>query len=547
MAIPIHVDAFMVSKTISLDIDYFDTVDAIKKKIEQEAHIPQDVQLLTVGKKKELSDDYTLGRYGISDGFTCQLLTRSLGEMQIFVKTSQDRTLKMTVQERSTIASVKDEIQRQEGMPTERGRLTFAGEELVWWHTLGYYNIREKSILHFTHHLATGMQIFVHVYPSKKFTLRVNPWDRIDAIKLDITCREGYPPSLQRLVFAGKTLEDSRTLSDYNIQEESTVGMVLKLRGGAGLTICVKAISGKIIDLSVWSGITIHGVKATIQDKEGIPPEKQRLNFAGRELEDACTLSNYNIQENDTLSLVSKLGRGAMTICVKTVSDKIIDLWVWPDITINQVKEKIQDKERVPPDKQHLTFAGKQLEDARTLCDYNIPCGSTVQLLVSSFKIFIEILVSTRFELDVGLDAAAVSSVKAMIQEKEGIPPDRQNLVYAGKKLEDDRALLDYNIEQQSTLRMKFNLSRKIEVFIKTPAGKIISLEVEASVTISRIKADIQDLEGFPHDKQRLFFLGEELDNTRTLRNCRIQRRSCLDLELRDWTGMTLMLFKLAV
>lgn len=170
------------------------------------------------------------------------------------------------------------------------------------------------------------MKIFVETLTGKTVPLDVEFYDTIEAVKAEIEEIEGIPPYLQRFIFGYQQLEDRRTLSDYEIQNESTIHSDLKFLR-RGMPIYIRTFPKETLTLYVEPSDTIEVVKAKIKDACRFPPDNiPYLTFAGHQLEDhQLTLADCNIQRESTIDVIltlrerSGLGYGLFRSIAKAI------------------------------------------------------------------------------------------------------------------------------------------------------------------------------------------------------------------------------------
>lgn len=152
------------------------------------------------------------------------------------------------------------------------------------------------------------------------------------------------------------------------------------------MPINVRTLTGETVTLSVHPTDTISEVEFILQRKEGIFLDRECLFFGDKPLtmqRGECELSSYNIQKGSTLHLAYPGRHGPFTVIVKHFTGKTIDLVdSFSSDTIQDLKEKIQDKEGIPPDQQLVMFHSSMMKNDHTLLDCGIDEWSRVHLLL---------------------------------------------------------------------------------------------------------------------------------------------------------------------
>lgn len=218
----------------------------------------------------------------------------------------------------------------------DRLRLTVSGEVLERWHTLSYYNIPNESILTVSVQMGWHPN-YLKTLTGKIITLVVHNDFSLRALKDQIQERENIPPHAQAIIHAGKQLKnDEATMSDYAIQADTTLHLVLRLSGSEVKDVFVRVLK-RIISLKVC--LFVKDIKRLIKYHEGIHEDEQILMYAGKELEDN---QSKDIEAGSTIDLVVRPAYNAR-LFFKVSNGETVGITVQTSDTIAEIRSKILD------------------------------------------------------------------------------------------------------------------------------------------------------------------------------------------------------------
>ncbi|KAG8888993.1 hypothetical protein FRB98_006257 [Tulasnella sp. 332] len=252
----------------------------------------------------------------------------------------------------------------------------------------------------------------------------------------------------------------------------------------APVQIYAMTLASTRIPLAVRLSDTVASVKRQVNEKELIAAHNQRLIFSGKELDDRQSLSQSGVQAEDVLNLALRTSAGPELLVIIKLGSKETPLLVIRSDSVASLKAKIEKVEGIPANEQRISLSdGRQLEDERSLSEYSIKRDAilnvesvqmpshavTVPLAVpklsrryhqprqGEFQIFVKNLAGKTVTVWVSREDT-VESLKAKVEGKEDIPPSEQRLLHAGKQLEDERLLFEYNIQKESTIHLVLRL-----------------------------------------------------------------------------------------
>ena len=552
MVISVQLKMITCGSKVILNIRTNDSIQEVKQKIHLSLGIPPEEQRL-IFHGKIVEDNGAVQDYGIKNNDELYLIRRICQYDLLISNSCTGHDLTVKVEPISTVMDVKVAIAESEQIPIHQQELIFHNKLLDDSKTIKNYGIGKGCKVTLDVHQCMSGQIFIRTLVGKIITVDIGVNDTVAKVKSVIECKEGIPPNQQKLTFMGKILQNSR-LCTYGVQKENTLDLSLCISGGANgsrrIKICVKkGKEGPSFKIEVASANTITELKKKIHTQEHIPPDKQRLIFFGKVLEDYQTLEYYGIDCEDTLYLIIRHPE-EIRITVKSQTNREICPFKLASEPIQTLIATIEDMEGIPKSYQRLIFNGEVLDHQKLLSDYSFVSDrqNIVYLeFIGPIQVFIHILsgmesatVDKRISVRADKEMK-VSALKTCIEHREKIPVYLQRLHYEGKVMDNSKMLKDYSIGDKNIICLSLERFHHVSlsIAVKTPTNTLENLpNIGSHTRPQELKQLIQDSSHWSVDgsdnssieQHSLFYGGALLNTDKSLRDYMITDGSTLYL-----------------
>ena len=280
---------------------------------------------------------------------------------------------------------------------------------------------------------------------------------------------------------------------------------------------------------------TVGSVKEKILDKTGFTVKQQILKYDNLFLSSCMSLSYYKIKAEAALYLIVQPDELEITL-ERAVGEPLV-LKLPPETSVQATKERCEVLESVPVAKQRIKYRELELRNMQILFDLTSSSNRkslTFQLDVL-FDITLEVYTGLVFSIQVASNER-VDVLQGAVNRRGRIPYHHQEMVYDGRIMEYGQRISDYGVRDNSIIVVNLRYYETM-VFIKTLTGQTIMLMITPLDTVGDVKRKIERQEGYDFDRQRLIFVGEQLNDAHRLLDYRIEHESAIHLILRTGNG----------